>query len=250
MHKIAMEMGKWAMEQAKAHGFDNLSAQDWDDLKDCMEIVKSAICADKDYREVEAMDDFEKEYGRMGYRGRAANGRFVHRPGRGRSAGYTPYLHMMDDGMDDYDMYDDIPYPMTGYRMGYTGGRGRNSGSYSGNNGNRGGNSNDGNSGNSNSYGYDGGNNGNSGGGYGYDRMNMRQPSRYGESYDRYDQNRRHYTETKNPEDKKAMKQSVNDIYSDMENMIDNIMEYADAADKPELKQKFVQMAQKVQNMK
>lgn len=33
MHKVAMEMGKWAMEKAKTHGFDNLSAQDWDDLK-------------------------------------------------------------------------------------------------------------------------------------------------------------------------------------------------------------------------
>lgn len=40
MHKVAMEMGKWAMEKAKTHGFDNLSAQDWDDLKDCMEAVK------------------------------------------------------------------------------------------------------------------------------------------------------------------------------------------------------------------
>ena len=46
MHKVAMEMGKWAMEKAKTHGFDNLSAQDWDDLKDCMESVKCAICAD------------------------------------------------------------------------------------------------------------------------------------------------------------------------------------------------------------
>ena len=232
MHKVAMEMGKWAMEQAKAHGFDNITSQEWDDLKDCMEIVKNAICADKDYREVEAMDDFEKEYGRMGYRGRAANGRFVHRSGRGRSAGYTPYpyLHMMEDGMDDYDMYDEMPYPMTGYRMGYT-------------DGNRGGNM--GNSSSSGSY------SGNYGGGNsrsGYE--SMRQPSRYGESYDRYDQNRRHYTESKDPEDKKAMKQSINEIFSDMENMIDNIMEYADVADKPELKQKFVQMAQKVQNMK
>ena len=32
MHKVAMEMGKWAMEKAKTHGFDNLSAQDWDCL--------------------------------------------------------------------------------------------------------------------------------------------------------------------------------------------------------------------------
>lgn len=61
MHKVAMEMGKWAMEKAKTHGFDNLSAQDWDDLKDCMESVKCAICADKDYRIVEAMDECEQE---------------------------------------------------------------------------------------------------------------------------------------------------------------------------------------------
>ena len=26
MHKVAMEMGKWAIEKAKAHGFDNLSS--------------------------------------------------------------------------------------------------------------------------------------------------------------------------------------------------------------------------------
>src|SRR5699024_6970558 len=123
MHKIAMEMGKWAMEQAKAHGFDNITSQQWDDLKDCMEIVKCAICADKDYRIVEAMDEAEEEekvMGRMGYRGRdARTGRFVHRSGRGRSAGYMPYLHMMD-GMEDYeDMYDYLPEMMTGYRMGY-----------------------------------------------------------------------------------------------------------------------------------
>ena len=241
MHKVAMEMGKWAMEQAKARGFDNLSSQDWDDLKDCMEIVKSAICADKDYREDEAMDDFEKEYGRMGYRGRAANGRFVHRPGRGRSAGYTPYLHMMDDGMDDYDMYDDMPYPMTGYRMGYTDG-----------NGGRGGNM--GNSGRSSSGGsYSGNYGGNSGSGsndgrYGYE--GIKRPSRYGDAYDRYDEQRRHYTESRNPEDKKAVKQSINEIFSDVDSMIENIMEYADAADKPEIKQKVMAMAQKVQGMK
>ena len=176
MHKIAMEMGKWAMEQAKAHGFDNLTTEDWKELECCLKAVSSAICADKDYRIVEAMDEAEEEekfMGRMGYRGRARNGRFVHRSGRGRSAGYTPYLHMMEDGMDDYDMYDEIPYPMTGYRMGYT-------------DGNRGGNM--GNSSSSGSY------SGNYGGGNsrsGYE--GMRQPSRYGESYDRYSDRRRHY---------------------------------------------------------
>ena len=227
MHKIAMEMGKWAMEQAKAHGFDNLSSQDWDDLKDCMEIVKSAICADKDYREVEAMDDFEKEYGRMGYRGRAANGRFVHRSGRGRSAGYTPYLHVMEDGMDDYDMYDDMPYPMTGYRMGYT-------------DGNRSGNM--GNSSSSGSY------SGNYGGGNsrsGYE--GMRQPSRYGESYDRYKDSRRHYTENPTPEYQQKMKENADDVFDDIEELAKKMYSEADANDKAKFKQKMTQL---VQNMK
>ena len=227
MHKIAMEMGKWAMEQAKAHGFDNLSSQDWDDLKDCMEIVKSAICADKDYREVEAMDDFEKEYGRMGYRGRARNGRFVHRSGRGRSAGYTPYLHMMEDGMDDYGMYDEMPYPMNGYRMGYT-------------DGNMGGNM--GNSSSSGSY------SGNYGGGNsrsGYE--GMRRPSRYGESYDRYKDSRRHYTENPTPEYQQKMKENADDVFDDIEELAKKMYSEADANDKAKFKQKMTQL---VQNMK
>ena len=227
MHKIAMEMGKWAMEQAKAHGFDNITSQEWDDLKDCMEIVKSAICADKDYREVEAMDDFEKEYGRMGYRGRAANGRFVHRSGRGRSAGYTPYLHMMEDGMDDYDMYDEMPYPMTGYRMGYTGG-------------NRGGNM--GNSSSSGSYSgnYDGGN---SRSGY----ESMRQPSRYGESYDRYSDRRRHYHESGDADSKKKMEDSIGEVFDDMENVVQDVWKEMTPEQKQKYKARMTQMVQKMQ---
>ena len=227
MHKVAMEMGKWAMEQAKAHGFDNLSSQDWDDLKDCMEIVKSAICADKDYREVEAMDDFEKEYGRMGYRGRAANGRFVHRSGRGRSAGYTPYLHMMEDDMDEYGMYDDMPYPMTGYRMGYT-------------KGNRGGNM--GNSSSSGSY------SGNYGGGNsrsGYE--SMRQPSRYGESYDRYSDRRRHYHETKDAESKKQMDDSMKEYMSDVSENLREMWKDADPTLRQTMKADLTKMVQQLQ---
>lgn len=229
MHKIAMEMGKWAMEQAKAHGFDNLTSQQWDDLKDCMEIVKSAICADKDYREVEAMDDFEKEYGRMGYRGRARNGRFVHRSGRGRSAGYTPipYLHMMEDGMDDYDMYDGMSYPMTGYRMGYT-------------DGNRGGNM--GNSSSSGSY------SGNYGGGNsrsGYE--GMRQPSRYGESYDRYSDRRRHYHESGDADSKKKMEDSIGEVFDDMENVVQDVWKEMTPEQKQKYKARMTQMVQKMQ---
>ena len=227
MHKVAMEMGKWAMEQAKAHGFDNLSPQDWDDLKDCIETVKEAICADKEYREVEAMDEEEKMYGRMGYRGRAANGRFVHRSGRGRSAGYTPYLHMMDDGMDEYDMYDDIPYPMTGYRMGYT-------------DGNRGGNM--GNSSSSGSY------SGNYGGGNsrsGYE--GMRQPSRYGESYDRYSDRRRHYHESGDADSKKKMEDSIGEVFDDMENVVQDVWKEMTPEQKQKYKARMTQMVQKMQ---
>lgn len=230
MHKVAMEMGKWAMEQAKAHGFDNLSSQDWDDLKDCMEIVKSAVCADKDYRIVEAMDEAEEEekfMGRMGYRGRAANGRFVHRSGRGRSAGYTPYLHMMEDGMDDYDMYDEMPYLMSGYRMGYT-------------DGNRGGNM--GNSSSSGSY------SGNYGGGNsrsGY--AGMRQPSRYGESYDRYSDRRRHYHETKDADSKKQMDDSMKEYMSDVSENLREMWKDADPTLRQTMKADLTKMVQQLQ---
>lgn len=233
MHKVAMEMGKWAMEQAKAHGFDNITSQEWDDLKDCMEIVKCAVCADKDYRIVEAMDEAEEEekvMGRMGYRGRdSRTGRFVHRSGRGRSAGYTPYpyLHMMEDGMDDYDMYDEMPYPMTGYRMGYT-------------DGNRGGNM--GNSSSSGSY------SGNYGGGNsrsGYE--GMRQPSRYGESYDRYSDRRRHYHESGDADSKKKMEDSIGEVFDDMENVVQDVWKEMSPEQKQKYKARMTQMVQKMQ---
>ena len=227
---MAMEIGKKVMEEAKAKGLDNFNAEDWEKLKYTMEIVKNAICADKDYRIVCAMDEAEEEeklMGRMGYRGRARNGRFVHRSGRGRSAGYTPYLHMMEDDMDDYDMYDEMPYPMTGYRMGYT-------------DGNRGGNM--GNSSSSGSY------SGNYGGG---NRRSgdegMRQPSRYGESYDRYKDSRRHYTENPTPEHQKKMKDDADDVFDDIEELAKKIYSDADANDKAKFKQKMTQL---VQNMK
>ena len=208
MHKIAMEMGKWAMEQAKAHGFDNITSQEWDDLKDCMEIVKCAVCADKDYRIVEAMDEAEQEekfMGRMGYRGRARNGRFVHRSGRGRSAGYTPYLHMMEDGMDDYDMYDEMPYPMTGYRMGYTKGNDR------------------------------------------MDGMETRRPSRYGESYDRYSDRRRHYHESGDADSKKRMEDSIGEVFDDMENVVQDVWKEMTPEQKQKYKARMTQMVQKMQ---
>ena len=231
MHKIAMEMGKWAMEKAKAHGFDNLNSQDWDDLKDCIETVKEAICADKEYREVEAMDEEEKIYGRAGYRGRdPRTGQFIHQSGRGRSAGYTPYLHMMDD--ENYNayngMYDDTPFPMTGYRMGYTDGRWNN---YAGHDG------------------YmprmdHGSSDWNRRSGY-YD-MEMRHPSRYGETYDRYRDHRKHYTETKDAESKKKMEESTREYVSDFESNLKEMYRDADPQLKQQLKGDLTKMLQQL----
>lgn len=226
MHKMAMEIGKKVMEEAKAKGLDNFNSEDWEKLKYTMEIVKNAICADKDYRIVCAMDEAEEEekfMGRMGYRGRARNGRFVHRSGRGRSAGYTPYLHMMEDDMDEYGMYDEMPYPMTGYRMGYTGGNMGNSsssGSYSGNYG----------GGNIRS-GYEG----------------MRQPSRYGESYDRYSDRRRHYHESGDADSKKRMEESIGEVFDDMENVVQDVWKEMTPEQKQKYKTRMTQMVQKMQ---
>lgn len=230
MHKMAMEIGKKVMEEAKAKGLDNFNAEDWEKLKYTMEIIKNAICADKDYRIVCAMDEAEEEekfMGRMGYRGRARNGRFVHRSGRGRSAGYTPYLHMMEDDMDDYDMYDEMPYLMSGYRMGYT-------------DGNRGGKM--GNSSSSGSY------SGNYGGGNsrsGYE--GMRQPSRYGESYDRYSDRRRHYHESGDADSKKKMEDSIGEVFDDMENVVQDVWKEMSPEQKQKYKARMTQMVQKMQ---
>lgn len=230
MHEYSKRIG----EHIKScySDFNKMTREELDELKDWACVMKDLTEYDINKRGIEAMDEAEQEekfYGRMGYRGRAANGRFVHRSGRGRSAGYTPipYLHMMEDGVDDYDVYDGMSYPMNGYRMGYT-------------DGNRGGNM--GNSSSSGSYSgnYSGGN---SRSGY----EGMRQPSRYGESYDRYKDSRRHYTENPTPEYQQKMKEDADDVFEDIEDLAKKMYSEADANDKAKFKQKMTQL---VQNMK
>ena len=228
MHEYSKRIG----EHIKScySDFNKMNREELDELKAWACVMKDLTEYDINKRGIEAMDEAEQEekfYGRMGYRGRAANGRFVHRSGRGRSAGYTPYLHMMEDGMDEYGMYDDIPYPMTGYRMGYTdGNRGGNmgnsssSGSYSGNYGGR----------NSRS-GYDG----------------MRQPSRYGESYDRYSDRRRHYHESGDADSKKKMEDSIGEVFDDMENVVQDVWKEMTPEQKQKYKARMTQMVQKMQ---
>ena len=228
MHEYSKRIG----EHIKScySDFNKMTREELDELKDWACVMKDLTEYDINKHGIEAMDEAEQEekfYGRMGYRGRAANGRFVHRSGRGRSAGYTPYLHMMDDGMDEYDMYDDMPYPMTGYRMGYT-------------DGNRGGNM--GNSSSSGSYsGNYGGGNSRSG------HEGMRQPSRYGESYDRYSDRRRHYHESGDADSKKKMEDSIGEVFDDMENVVQDVWKEMTPEQKQKYKARMTQMVQKMQ---
>lgn len=206
MHEYSKRIG----EHIKScySDFNNMNREELDELKDWACVMKDLTEYDINKRGIEAMDEAEQEekfYGRMGYRGRARNGRFVHRSGRGRSAGYTPYLHMMDDGMDDYDMYDDIPYPMTGYRMGYTKGNDRTDG------------------------------------------METRRPSRYGESYDRYSDRRRHYHESGDADSKKKMEDSIGEVFDDMENVVQDVWKEMTPEQKQKYKARMTQMVQKMQ---
>nr|DAO76866.1 MAG TPA: hypothetical protein [Caudoviricetes sp.] len=203
MHKVAMEMGKWAMEKAKTCGFDNLTPQDWDDLKDCMEAVKYAICADKDYRIVEAMDECEQEekyLGRMGYdHYRYSNGRFAPK-GRGSRMGYKPYLYMEDDDwMDEY-----LNNP-SAYRMGYHPDRSD----------------------------------------MRMDGMN-RQQSRYGETYDRYSENRRHYHDSKDADSKQKMDSSMKEYTQDVIRTMSEMWSDADATLRQQMKTDLTKLLQQM----
>lgn len=231
MHKFAEKIMECVKSKVEARGIDNVSYEDVKELGEWVDIAKDIVCYDKDMRLIKAMDEEEK-YGdvdyRMGYRGRDSRGRFVHRPGRGRSAGYTPYVHMMPPFMDG--MYDEYEGMMPeDYRMGYSEGRGGRSGDYGGS----------GNSGNS-------GGQGNNSGSYGYSEGN-RSGSRYGESYDDYRKARRHYSETKSPEHQKEMKEKIGDVFDDMEAITVDMVKDMSAEDKQKYKVKLQQMMQKIQ---
>lgn len=126
MHKQAMEMAKQAMCDAHAKGYDCMTSQDWDDLKDCVEAAEKAIKADYYYMMVCAMkeeEEYEKqeekwllkelkekhgmseEDSRRFYDAwRYKSGRFAPK-GRGTRRGYDepPYYHMMPE---DYKAHD------------------------------------------------------------------------------------------------------------------------------------------------
>lgn len=228
MHKFAEKIMECVKSKVEARGIDNVSYEEAKELGEWVDIAKDIVCYDKDMRLIEAMDEEEK-YGdmdyRMGYRGRDSRGRFVHRPGRGRSAGYTPYVHMMPPFVDG--MYDEYEGMMPeDYHMGYSEGRGGHSGNY-GNYGN-----NVGQESNSGRYGYSEGNRGG---------------SRYGESYDDYRKARRHYTETKSPEHQKEMREKIGEVFDDMESITIDMVKDMTPEDKQKYQLKLQKMMQKIQ---
>lgn len=231
MHKFAEKIMECVKSKVEARGIDNVSYDEAKEIGEWVDIAKDIVCYDKDMRLIEAMDEEEKygemEY-RMGYRGRDSRGRFVHRPGRGRSAGYTPYVHMMPPFMDGmYDEYDGVM--PEDYRMGYSEGRGGRSG----------------NSGNSGNYGNSEGQESNSGR-YGYSEGN-RGGSRRGETYDRYRDNRRHYTDTKDLESKKKMDESMKEYMDDAMDSMKEMWKDADPQLKQTMKTELTKLVQQLQ---
>lgn len=215
MHKFAEKIMECVKSKVESRGIDNVSYDEVKELGEWVDIAKDIVCYDKDMRIIEAMDEEEKyddaDY-RMGYRGRDSKGRFVHRPGRGRSAGYTPYIHMIPPLMDEmYDEYDGmIPEE---YRMGYSGVKGghtENLKDFERSEGNR-------------------------------------NSSRYGESYDDYRKARRHYTELGDEQSKKRMQDSVSDVFDDMEDIVNDVVKSMDTSEKAVYRQKLTQMVQKMQ---
>lgn len=233
MHKFAEKIMECVKSKVEARGIDNVSYEETKELGEWVDIAKDIVCYDKDMRLIEAMDEEEKygemEY-RMGYRGRDSRGRFVHRPGRGRSAGYTPFMPPFMMGEEYEDEYE-YPEMYGDYRMGYSGGRGGNSG------GGRSGGS--GNSGNSSGQ-------GNNSGSYGYSERE-RGGSRYGESYDDYRKARRHYSETKSPEHQKEMREKIGEVFDDMESITIDMVKDMTPEDKQKYQLKLQKMMQKIQ---
>lgn len=197
----------------------SMSLEELCELEKWSKVIKDLTEYDVNKRAIEAMDEAKEEEklmekldgGRMGYRGRNSRGRFVHRTGRGRSAGmgYTPLWHMMPEMDDMYD--EEYPEIYENYRMGYTGGRTHDM---------------------------------NMSGG---DMRGNGENSRYGRSYDNYKMAKRHYTETQSPEHQRQMKENISEIFDDMEDIVQDVWKDMDPAEKQKYKSKMTQLVQKMQ---
>lgn len=218
MHNEAKKIAECIKSKINELGVEGIEKNGFlEDLGQWTDIVKDMVEYDYYKRIIDAMDEAEemdelesKLYGgRMGYRGRDSMGRFVHRPGRGRSAGYHPLWHMMPEMDDMYD--EEYPEMYGNYRMGYTGGRTHDMN-------------------------------------MGSDSMRgTGEGSRYGRSYDNYRSAKRHYTETQSPEHQRQMKENISEIFDDMEDIVQDVWKDMEPAEKQKYKAKMTQLVQKMQ---
>lgn len=204
-----------------------------DEIKDLAEVEKNIWKACYYKSVVEAMkksEEEEKQNGKMGYDNwRYSSGRYAPK-GRGHydPAGYTypeiynpmtyPNLREMVDRMgfnDDMDMWNS---------MGYSG-SGRGGNSRGGSNSGRNSSSNSGSSNNSSSW--RGGSN-----------------SRYGYSYDKFDESRRHYEESKDPHDKEEMDQHAKEHLMDTLDTMRDIWKDADPQLRKKMKSELTSLVQ------
>lgn len=201
MHKKSIELMKKCMDEICM--IAKPTAEQWQNFYYCMKGCASGVCAEKDYKSIEAMEDAKKEQdamklmGGMGMPGynsrRYANGEFAP-AGRGHVAGYYPYYAMDDDAF--IQGYVNDPNFAQNMRMGY---RHNNTGSM-----------------NSQNY-----NNTGTMPGYWNDDMNI---PKVGRSYQGYMDARKHYTETKDQLHKNKMKEKADEVFNELEEMTMDII--------------------------
>lgn len=162
-------------------GVDDLDTKDCAEVADMIKDLAEAekACMEACYYEtvikaMEKADEEDEQEGRMGYNAyRYANGRYAPK-GRGTRRGYTPEMGMMNPYLYGY-LYDpDIAKDMEKGRLGYQG--------------------------------EGGGNRSQSGSRMGYDMdWDPEDDPRQSREYNEYKRAKRHYSETKSPEDKRKM---------------------------------------------
>lgn len=228
MHELSKKIADCLKSKIESVGIDNISPTDLEEVKGWACVIKDLTEFDKNCRVIKAMDEEEEGEGYYGYRGRADNGRFVHRTGPGRNAGYSrPYLYMEEDEWVDRSLNDpNFERNLYGYRDDERMMGGRNG------NMNRTGNE---------RMGY------HSADGipenYGKDRALI---SDKGVVYDRFDQYLRHYTQTHDPESKKQMEEALKAYFDEFIGNAKSMWGQAEATTRKELKDNMIKMVQQL----
>lgn len=207
------EMKEWCKQLANAIAcnytdFKNINGQDLDELGKWIDIKKDL--AEMEYYEaeklknlsiIEAMDKEEQGSEMMGYNNRRyASGRYAP-TGRGR-VGYAsePYGYTPESYGYMPEMYGYIPIDMR---------RGENSTNMN----------------EQNRFGYS---------------QDGKRSGYFGKAYDKFNQARRYYTETKDPEHRRQMNASVNEVMTSITDMLGDMWKDMDAEQKEQKKEELI----------